>query len=189
MFSIGYAIYLFVIATWLALLEVQIEGEHGWAAKLPCWRPNPERLVARMYQKTMGGLPLTGYHAVMFSFVFILLHFPFFTSTSWTIAGEMKVCSVYFLLAVNWDFLWFVWNPHYFLRGNTPNSIRNHKTWIFKIFPADYSKGIAVSLFFAISAAAFLKDLTITFQWLRTLGILGVLTLGTCVVQLWRGRV
>ena len=187
--SIGYAIYLFVIATWLALLEVQIEGEHGWAAKLPCWRPSPERLVARIYQKMMGGLPLTGYHAVMFSFVFILLHLSFFTSTSWTIAREMKVCSAYFLLAANWDFLWFVWNPYYTLRGNNPNSIRQHKKWILKIFPADYSKAIAVSLTFALAAAVLSNETTVALQWLRTLLVLVGLTSASCIIQLWRGQV
>jgi len=33
------SIYLFVVALVLAFLEVQIEGKHGWASKLPTWKP------------------------------------------------------------------------------------------------------------------------------------------------------
>ena len=38
----------------LANLELQIEGEHGWAAKLPAWRVN--------FLCMRGKTPLTGYH-------------------------------------------------------------------------------------------------------------------------------
>jgi len=33
-------IYIFVMATVLALLEIQIEGANGWARNLPTWRPH-----------------------------------------------------------------------------------------------------------------------------------------------------
>ena len=82
MFSIGYAVYLFVIAITLAILEVQIEGPYGWAEKAPCWRPNPNSFVAKSYARVMSGKPLTGYHIAMFSLVFIILHFPFLAGVS-----------------------------------------------------------------------------------------------------------
>jgi len=188
MFSIKYTIFLFVIATWLALLEVQIEGKNSWASALPCWRPDSNWIVSRIYSKTMGGLPLTGYHTVMFSFVFVILHIPFFSETSWTLANEMKVCSAYFLLSPNWDFLYFVWNPYFFLIKNDPNAIANHKTWVLGLFPADYTAAIAISLAFIIIAAVLMKNSAVILQWLRTVGILGILTLITSIVQILRGR-
>ena len=78
MFSLSFFTYLFVLAFFLALLEVQIEGRHGWAKKLPTWRPHAGKWYARLYAKIMGGKELTGYHAAIFGFVLALLHFPFF---------------------------------------------------------------------------------------------------------------
>ena len=100
MFSIGYAVYLFVIAITLAILEVQIEGPYGWAEKLPCWRPNPDSFIAKAYARVMVGKELTGYHIAMFISVFIFLHFPFFAGVDWNLARELEVLSSYFLLAV-----------------------------------------------------------------------------------------
>jgi hypothetical protein len=174
MFSVKYAVFLFVLATWLALLEVQIEGKNAWASALPCWRPkNNKWIVARIYSKIMGGLPLTGYHAAMFSFVFVVLHFPFFSDTSWKISEEMKVCSAYFLLAPSWDFLYFVWNPYFFLIKKDPNAIKNHKTWIFfDSLPKDYTEAVLISLLFAIIATLIGWSPVVIFQWLRTIEIL-----------------
>lgn len=33
-------LYIFIMATVLAILEIQIEGKHGWAKNLPTWRPS-----------------------------------------------------------------------------------------------------------------------------------------------------
>jgi len=44
MFDAGFLIkvvYFYIIAIFLAILEIQIEGKHGWAEKLPTWRPRP----------------------------------------------------------------------------------------------------------------------------------------------------
>lgn len=188
MFSIKFAIFLFVIATWLALLEVQIEGKNSWAAELPCWRADPDWIVAKIYSKIMGGLPLTGYHAVMFSFVLIILHLPFFVSTSWKISEEMKVWSAYFLLCACWDFLYFVWNPYFFLIKDDPNSIANHKTWILGLLPVDYTGAVVISLVFVVIAATLTKNSVVIFQWLRTIGILGIFILISSIFQILRGR-
>lgn len=188
MFSIKFAVFLFMLATWLALLEVQIEGKNSWAAALPCWRANPNSIVAKIYSKIMGGLPLTGYHAVMFSFVFVILHFPFFTNTSWKISEEMKVCSAYFLLSASWDFLYFVWNPYFFLIKDDPNAIANHKTWILGLFPADYTGAVLISLLFIVIAAILVKESTVILQWLRTIGILGILILVSSIFHILRGQ-
>lgn len=35
------------MATVLALLEIQIEGEGGWAKNLPTWRPHPDNVIGK----------------------------------------------------------------------------------------------------------------------------------------------
>jgi hypothetical protein len=62
--------YFFVIALVLAHLEIQIEGPHGWAEKLPTWRwdtPGVRRWV---------GKPVTGYHVCLVTCLLLLLHVP-----------------------------------------------------------------------------------------------------------------
>lgn len=182
MFSIGYAVYLFVLATFLALLEVQIEGPYGWAEKAPCWRPNPNSFVAKSYARIMSDKPLTGYHIAMFSLVFIILHFPFLAGVSWTLVKELEVFSTYFLLAVCWDFLWFVWHPKGGLKKFKPKFIWWHKHWIKDRVPTDYPSGLVVSLFFALIAVVF-GGPNIIVWWGVTLGILTGLTLLSCLIS------
>lgn len=37
------AVYVFIMALVLAILEVQIEGINGWAKNIPTWRPDPKK--------------------------------------------------------------------------------------------------------------------------------------------------
>lgn len=181
MFSIGYAVYLFLVDTMLALLEIQIEGKDGWAKNLPCWRPEkPYSFPVMFYTALMSGRELTGYHVVMFLFVFLILHFPFFTAIGWSGAKELWVISNYFLLFVCWDFLWHVWNPHYGVRKFTPKAISHDYDWLGPI-PKDYMVGMAVSLI-----SAFLAEGTshIIMQWFRFFGVFGGLTLASCLLSL-----
>ena len=130
MFSLSFFTYLFVLAFFLALLEVQIEGRHGWAKKLPTWRPHAGKWYARLYAKIMGGKELTGYHAAIFGFVLALLHFPFFSGAQWSWEGELWVLSLFFLFDIVWDFLWFIVNPHYGLNRFEASYVVWHKKWI-----------------------------------------------------------
>lgn len=151
MFSIGYDIYLFVIFTVIALLEIQIEGQHGWARNLPCWRPRPDSFVAKVYAGIMGGKELTGYHIFMFSLPLSILHLPFVAGIKWTLAKELQVVSVYFLFSVIWDFLWFVWNPYYGVERFKPQFVSWHKKWLGPV-PQDYLIGVGLSFIFAVMA-------------------------------------
>ncbi|MBI4036842.1 hypothetical protein HY385_00245, partial [Candidatus Daviesbacteria bacterium] len=69
-------IYLFLMATVLAILEIQIEGKHGWAKNLPTWRPKSQSFFVKLYSKMMSGKEMTGYHLSMFSFVVLIFHLP-----------------------------------------------------------------------------------------------------------------
>lgn len=181
MFSIPYAVYLFALFTVVALLEIQIEGKDGWAKNLPCWRPKPDSLVAKIYARFMGGKELTGYHVVMFSLSLLILHLPFTAGTKWTLVKELEVFSAYFLVSVLWDFLWFIWNPHYGLKRFKPKFIWWHKKWIGPI-PTDYLSGLLVSAIFASVAIAFV-GIDIIARWGITLLVFGGLTLISCLIS------
>lgn len=190
MFSVKYFVFLFTVANWIALLEVQIEGKNGWASALPCWRARPDAWYNKLYGKIIGGgLPLTGYHAFLFSLVFLFLHLPFFVSTHWTVAEELKVWSAYFLLCITWDFLYFVWSPYFMVTGNGPNSISSNKTMLFGIFPGDYMVGLAASFLFTLFASLFSGEVVIG-DWFGTVSFTVLSCAILCfVVQCLKGKV
>ena len=181
MLSICYGVWLYVIAMSLALLEIQIEGSHGWAQKLPCWRTKSDSFLAKIFGKLMNGKLLTGYHISINSFIIIILHIPFFAGINWTLVKELELFSAYFLLVVFWDFLWFVWNPSYGLKKFKPQYIWWHEKWIGSV-PKDYPSGIVMSFIFALIATS-IGGIGILFQWTWMLGIFIVLTILNCLVS------
>ena len=94
--------YFFFIAFILAHLEIQIEGPHGWAEKLPTWRWDSPG-VRRWF-----GKPVTGYHLCLVTCILLFLHTPQFYGGSWE--READLLAMFFLLTVTWDFLWFACN-------------------------------------------------------------------------------
>src|SRR5215475_6361939 len=68
--TLGIGAYFFLIAFILAHLEIQIEGPHGWAEKLPTWRWDG-RFVRRWF-----GKPVTGYHLCLVTLILLFLHVP-----------------------------------------------------------------------------------------------------------------
>lgn len=139
-------LYLYLLALTLAFVEVQIEGEHGWAGKLPCWRPSG-RWYARLYTKVMGGKEMTGYHVGVFLFAFLMFHLPYVWGLQWSMGAEFGTLSAFFLFVVVWDFLWFVINPHYGIRKFHPGCVTWHKIWLGPA-PIDYYGGIGLSFLF-----------------------------------------
>ena len=143
--EIGRTLLLWFWALGLAGIEIEIEGGYGWAERLPTWWLR-RGLVGRIYGVAMGHRPLTGYHVFAFTIPLLILHLPFVSGVDWTLAGELATIGTYFLLAVVWDYLWFVLNPAYtvarFKRGNV---------WWFEVpwigrFPLDYYFGIGLSI-------------------------------------------
>src|SRR5260221_11674434 len=84
-----------VLATVVACIEIESEGEHGWADKTPTWF-RTTGFWGKAYGRLMGGKPLTGYHAFMFFFPVFLFHAHFFMGVAWTGAGERVGWGVYF---------------------------------------------------------------------------------------------
>jgi hypothetical protein len=145
--------FLFGYALLFAAVEIEIEGEHGWAERLPTWfRVTP--LYARAYGLFMRGKPLTGYHLVMFVLPLWSFHLGFVSGIPWSWASEATALSAYVLWVVVWDFLWFLLNPRFGWRRFRKNQVWWHgRTWIGR-FPVDYYSALVVSFLLALSAGA-----------------------------------
>lgn len=158
--------YLFVMALVLALLEIQIEGEGGWAKNLPTWRSHPDNLIGKFYKKMMSGKELTGYHALMFTFVLLIFHLPYVFGLKLTLEHWLQTVSLFFMFIAFWDFLWFVLNPHYPLKGFSKNN-PNHKDFFLGI-PTDYYFAILIS-FLIVIPIYFLGNTDVFSWWLENI--------------------
>lgn len=181
------SIYLFIAALVLAYLEVQIEGEHGWASRLPTWRGGGQ-WYARLYRGLLGGKDLTGYHLGVNSFVLLFLHYPFFTGRPWSLSNELWILSLYFLFAFVWDYLWIIINPHYgVIRRRPQTDVWWHRHW-WGPFPRDYYFGLILSL--AVLSPLWYRNLAILREWGSVLAVFAVGTILVLVLtELFRGDV
>ena len=136
--------YFFCIAFILAQLEIQIEGPHGWAEKLPTWRWDSPRI------RRWFGKPVTGYHLCLVTFILLLLHLPQFHGGSWD--READLLAMFFLLTVIWDFLWFACNRHYGVARFRKGQIWWFPAWALGV-PQPYLLAIALSLGSALAPA------------------------------------
>jgi hypothetical protein len=133
---IGLAIFLFLTASLHAKLEIEIEGKHGWAEKLPTKKFSffvTKYLSEHNY--------ITGFHFFNVLLIFGLFHFPIFFVPEWTINYELFVIGFTMLHFTLEDFLWFVYNPAFGLRKFKKKNIWWHKNWFL---------GLPVSFWFAI---------------------------------------
>lgn len=142
--TVSMGLYFFAIAFVLAQLEIQIEGAHGWAARLPTWRWQSPGVLR------WAGKPITGYHVFLLTFILLFIHLPMMY-LGFSLEREAEILSMFFLLAVFWDFLWFVCNPHFGLGRFRPGNVWWFKTWFLGL-PSSYFSGLALSL--GIYAAA-----------------------------------
>jgi hypothetical protein len=144
-------LFLFAYALLFALVEIEIEGPHGWAERLPTWF-RVTTPVARFYGLFMRGKPLTGYHAVMFVLPLWSFHIGFFGGVPWGWAAEASTLAAYMVWVVTWDLLWFLLNPVFGWARFRKGAVWWHgRTWIGR-FPIDYWSALAVSCALAASA-------------------------------------
>jgi hypothetical protein len=127
-------LFLLAAAALFAQLEIQIEGGAGWAANLPTWRRD-----SRWTRLVLGGRPLTGYHVYCHLFVLVLLHLPFGAGLAdWSVHGEVRIIAFLILFWILEDFLWFVLNPRYGIRGFTRRRAPWHASAWWWIMPREY---------------------------------------------------
>lgn len=157
-------IYIFAMATVLAVLEIQIEGQHGWAKNLPTWRPHSSKWYVKLYSKIMSGKEMTGYHASMFTFVILIFHLPYVFGLGFNLEHWIKTLSLILSFMVFWDFYWFVLNPYYPLKKFKKEHLDFHHLKWFLGIPTDYWGGIAASLVVLVPVAYFL-NLHYLYQW------------------------
>lgn len=129
--------YFFLIALILAHLEIQIEGPHGWAEKLPTWRWDG-RGVRRWF-----GKPITGYHVCLVTCILLFLHVPQFYDGSWE--READLLAMFFFLTVTWDFLWFACNRHFGVARFRKGQVWWFPAWVLGV-PRPYLMGLTLSL-------------------------------------------
>lgn len=136
--SFAGAAWLFATCWVLARLEIEIEGDQGWAAALPTWRYAPPWLL-----KLTNGKPLTGYHLFLTALLLLFFHLPCVV-LGWSRLLEARALSDYFFATFVWDLQWFVWNPAW-----GPRRYFSEPIWWFPRrllgFPADYYAGLAAS--------------------------------------------
>jgi hypothetical protein len=135
--------YLFVYALVMALVEIEIEGEHGWAAQLPTWK-RTTGWAARLWGWMLHGKPLTGYHAFMLPLPLFAFHLGFVEGQPWSWPAEARALATYLLWTIEWDFLWFVFNPPFGWRRFRRGEVWWHKRWVGRM-PADYVQAIVAS--------------------------------------------
>lgn len=124
----------------IAKLEVNIEGKHGWAEKLPTWKKK-NKLVTLFLGKNK---PLTGYHLWLIALVTIIFHIPFLF-IPWTLSIELVVLSFIIFTMLMEDFLWFVVNPYFNIKEFNKHGMEWHKEWIGP-FPRFYYIFLAIFL-------------------------------------------
>lgn len=161
-------IYIFVLATVLALLEIQIEGPNGWARNLPTWRPKRHKWYAKLYERAMAGKELTGYHVVMFLFVLMIFHLPYFLGTSLSWKNEFKILPLYLIFLALWDYLWFVLNPFYPIKDFARENV-NHKVF-FLGMPTDYWWIVGIS-FLSVLVGKFIFNIDNLDWWFLNMAL------------------
>ena len=181
------AIYLFIVALVLAFLEVQIEGKHGWAAKLPTWRKS-DSWYAKLWGVFMSGKEMTGYHLGMFGSWVLILHYPFFAGTAWSWGAEAWVLSIFCLFAAMQDYLWIIINPYYGVIKRRPkDDVWWHKHWIGP-FPTDYYIGTIISL--AIISPLWWQNFSILKDWVIMYAVfVGGIVITLILVEIFRGDI
>lgn len=176
-------IYIFVLASVLAILEIQIEGANGWAKNLPTWRPRPGHPLAKIYSKIMGGKELTGYHATLFPFIILIFHLAYLLGTPFTLENELRVLALYFIFIALEDFLWFVLNPFHPLKTFVKQNV-HHKAFFLRL-PVEYYYAITTSLALSLAGEYIFGISGFVNWWILNFGLFILETMLTILFTLY----
>ncbi len=122
-----------VLGCFFAMVEIQIEGSDGWAAKLPTWRIESGSWLNYLF----GDRPVTGYHVWVFSFMALVFHFPLVLFGQFSLRLEARIIASLMLFWIIEDFAWFAFNPAYGTAPFFAGTIPWHKHLILYL-PHDY---------------------------------------------------
>ena len=126
-------LWVVLLAALFAQLEIQIEGDEGWAASLPTWRINGPPIARFLF----GGREITGYHIFAFGFMFAAFHLPIALTARASLRLEARILGSLMLFWIVEDVLWFAMNPAYGLGCLTPRHAPWHPHWVMGV-PVDY---------------------------------------------------
>lgn len=124
-------VFVFLCALIHALLEIQIEGENGWAEKLPTKRFN------NPFEKITGWTYIDGYHLFTWILFILFFHLPFLFNLSFNFQNELLILESIFVFFLVEDFLWFVINPKWGIKNFFTQKISWHPNKIL-FFPQNY---------------------------------------------------
>jgi hypothetical protein len=125
--------FVVVLAFVFAKVEIQIEGDAGWAANLPTWRVEEHWLLTIFW----GGRAMTGYHAWVMSFIVLIFHLPALITWQWSMQLEARILAALMVFWIVEDFLWFILNPAFGFKRFRPAHVPWHKHWVLGA-PVDY---------------------------------------------------
>jgi hypothetical protein len=132
--ALGLWAFVSVLSYFFANVEIQIEGPNGWASALPVTFRIEHHWLLDLF---WGGRPMTGYHAWVFSFMFLMLHTPLAFLGRWTPRLEARVLATICWFWILEDALWFVLNPAFGWSKLDPAHAVWHKQWFLGV-PTDY---------------------------------------------------
>lgn len=134
-------LFTIITSTIYSLIEIEIEGEHGWCKNLPT------PVVMRIGTKNM-----TLYHIYMLLFIITMITFQ--TNLTYTIDSFVNTVSHIFMFIVLEDTMWFIFNPFYTIEKYTKDKIwwHSNQAWIFGL-PSDIYKVV-----FSILLASYLTS-------------------------------
>ncbi len=174
---VGKIVFWSLFAVVIACVEIESEGTHGWAEKMPTWY-RTTGFVAKLYGRLMNGKPLTGYHSFMFFFPILLFHAHFFMGVPWSWTGELLAWAMFWTWCPMWDYFWFVLNPAFAGKFKKEHVWWHAKSrWILGLFPVDYLGAILISLGFAEVASIVDGSQALLIEHLKLLGGFGVATI------------
>lgn len=120
-------LFALVTASLHAWMEVEIEGPHGWAEKLPT------KIYTGKFVRWVFGSHVTGYHLAMLLTVVSIAHLPAFFVRPWSWNAEFVVLGYSILHFALEDFLWFVLNPAFGIKKFSAQHVWWHRRWLLRV--------------------------------------------------------
>ncbi len=141
---IKFIIASLVIATVMALLEIQIEGPSGWASNLPTWKITNFNILGFIGYPDK---PITGYHIYLWLYSFLLVHSAFIFN-KWSLKKEYYIISFYIFFTTFEGIIWFIINPAYGLSKFLYGEINWYQEPLVFWLPLEYWLRFAVGFVF-----------------------------------------